>query len=118
MYSINSALGALFLLIIIGVIFFFANESSEELSKDELIYVGEWTGGDEQYIKIQECGTVDYKSPGKSFSFGSAIIENDTLKLESFILTGKTFTIDQEPKEIDRETVMVLNGKEFTKKEE
>ncbi|MFW6013769.1 MAG: hypothetical protein ACOCQG_01210 [Candidatus Nanoarchaeia archaeon] len=67
-------------------------------------------GEDNSRFEITRDRKTDYSQGSTSYSGGSVTIENKTLEINYFIIK-KSFEIDQGPREIEGETVMVLNGK-------
>jgi len=102
--------------IVSGLIIIYLN-LPEPLEGDDLIYVGTWVGEDDTEIKIRESGTGDYKTSGKSFSRSIVTIENNTLEMNIFF-TKEIFDIYSSPGDFENESVMILNGEEFTRKED
>lgn len=90
----------------------------EELKEDEMHYKGKWKGEDGTNITIREGGTADFDKDSTSVSLGASSIENDTLTIEQFGFLEYNFQINQKPREIDSEMVMILDNEEFIKKQE
>ncbi|MFW6013770.1 MAG: hypothetical protein ACOCQG_01215 [Candidatus Nanoarchaeia archaeon] len=107
----------LIFILIFGGAIYLLNDRAEPLDEDEIIYAGKWYGEDGTNITIRESGTGDYSTSGSSFSFASVLIKNDTLEMD-IIVTSKVFDINISPAKSGDKTLMMLNGEEFTKKEE